>query len=158
MFLQFYGYRIKCARRLFKGYWRESELSDAARTLSVCPSLFSLPVYIIHTLVFFPFLSIALSIYLFFHLYLLSELSHPYPPPPPLFADWLGCFPRTEEAVSKQRQRQSGTCLQLFSLLLLFVLLLLLFSHFFFLRSTLKALFVCWVITGEHDETLLKAS
>lgn len=79
-------------------------------------------------------------------------------PPPPLFADWLGCFPRTEEAVSKQRQRQSGTCLQLFSLLLLFVLLLLLFSHFFFLRSTLKALFVCWVITGEHDETLLKAS
>lgn len=80
------------------------------------------------------------------------------PPPPPLFADWLGCFPRTEEAVSKQRQRQSGTCLQLFSLLLLFVLLLLLFSHFFFLRSTLKALFVCWVITGEHDETLLKAS
>ena len=111
-----------------RGYWRESELSDAARTLSVCPSLFSLPVYIIHTLVFSPFLSIAPSIYLFFHLYLLSELSHPYPPPP-LFADWLGCFPWTEEAVSKQRQRQSGTSLQLFSLL---SLLLLLFRHFFF--------------------------
>lgn len=31
----------------------------------------------------------------------------------PLFADRLGRFPRTEEAVSKQRPRQSGTWLQL---------------------------------------------
>ena len=154
VFLQFYGYRIKRARRLFKGYWRESELSDAARTLSVCPSLFSLPVYIIHTLVFSPFLSIAPSIYLFFHLYLLSELSHPYPPPPHcLQIDWDASPEQKKQCLNKGRDNQVQVCSSS-----LFYRYYYYYSDTFSLRNTLKALFVCWVITGEHNETLLKAS
>lgn len=89
--------------------WKKS--IDAARKLSVLS--FSALVLFIHTFVFL-YLSLQPSCRS------LQPINHPrllfiYWTDwavliiPPLFPDWLERFPRSEEAVSKQRQRQSGT-------------------------------------------------
>ena len=128
VFLQFYGYRIKRARRLFKGLLKRVRAQWRCQNIK-CVSFSFLSSCLYHTHTCFLPLSLHSSFYLSIFPSLFIERTESSLSPPPLFADWLGCFPWTEEAVSKQRQRQSGTSLQLFSLLLL---LLLLFRHFFF--------------------------
>lgn len=119
----------------------ESQLSDAARNWSVLSFFLLITHTHTHTCCLF---SAHFSIYrsCYWSIYFLSlfiELTHLYCPP--LFADWLGCIPWTEEAVSKQRQRQSGMSTALFLVFHLIFFCFFFLIHFFCYPENIS----CWV-------------